>query len=126
MSQQSVAKQGKRTHSPFKPWELNFINRWTVHSRAIDGGLSIEVNSCFTEDNALVTISVTSSLLDLLSVRSCTIHTDCPSAMCIPIRDIVKTTREERGLRTLFLVEHPHTGVCIPLYVSFNHLILLI
>ena len=120
-SLQNIANQRNSTHSPFKPFELNFITRWTVHSRAIDGALTIEVNPCATEDNALVTISAPSSHLDLLSVRSCAKHIDCPSARCIPIRNVVRILTlmllfpvniRERDLRTLFLLDPTHTGIC--------------
>lgn len=97
---------------------MNTLFRWIVHSRGINETLTIEANSCATEHDSLVTIAVTRGLRDLLSVRSCAQHIDCPSAFCIPIRDISENIREERGLRTLFLVNEPHNGVCVPMYVT--------
>lgn len=86
-----------------------------MHFRAVNETVFIETNPCATEHDTLVTIAITSGVRNLLLIISCAKHTDCPSAMCIPILDMVKNFREERGLRTLFLLDLSHNGVCTPL-----------
>lgn len=101
-------------------------NRWIVHLRLINETLTIDTSSCATEQDPLMTVTVTRGIYDILSLRTCSHHIECPSAVCLPIarliRDLESTYRENEIVRKInrFIQEKGDKGVCVPWYVIWH------